>query len=123
MSPYIGLSQIVDGNQGCQLSPETWAAVQEELHDFLEEGKVTITPGGALPKENPGPFSRKRKKRPNLPGTHMLVDGTADVLEQVEQTLQRANITALRVGRAKFLQSGLRVRKDRSKRRNNPVTT
>jgi len=31
---------------GRQLTPEMWAAVQEELHDFLEEGKVTITPGG-----------------------------------------------------------------------------
>jgi len=90
---------------GRQLTPEMWAAVQEELHDFLEEGKVTITPGGALPKENPGPFSRKRKKRPNLPGTHMLVDGTADVLVQVEQILQRANIPGLRVGRAKHRSS------------------
>ena len=92
---------------GRQLSPEMWAAVQEELHDFLEEGKVTITPGGGLPKENPGPFSRKRKKRPknNPPGTHMLVEGTADVLVQVEETLQRAIIPGLRVGRAKYRQS------------------
>ena len=90
---------------GRQLSPEMWAAVQEELHDLLEEGKVTITPGGALPKENPGPFSRKRKMQPNLPGTHMLIDGTADVLVQVEQTLQRANIPGLRVGRAKHRSS------------------
>ncbi|WZN60134.1 hypothetical protein HKI87_02g16620 [Chloropicon roscoffensis] len=92
---------------GRQLSPEMWAAVQEELHDFLEEGKVTITPGGGLPKENPGPFSRKRKKQPknNPPGTHMLVESTADVLVQVEETLQRAIIPGLRVGRAKYRQS------------------
>ena len=106
---------------GRQLTPEMWAAVQEELHDLLEGGQIIIEKGGLDP-------STKRKKQPKgvpgrIEGTHMLVYGTADVLEQVEQTLQRANITALRVGRAKFLQSGLRVRKDRSKRRNNPVTT
>ena len=53
MSPYIGLSQIVDGNQGCQLSPETWAAVQEELHDLLEAGQIIIEPGGAEAKDKP----------------------------------------------------------------------
>ena len=105
---------------GRQLSPEMWAAVQEELHDLLEGGQIIIEQGGLDP-------STKRKKQPKgvpgrIEGTHMRVYGTADVLDQVEQTLQRANITALRVGRAKFLQSGLRVRKDRSKRRNNPVT-
>merc|ERR1711908_9306 len=102
----VTLSRVVREG-GRQLTPEMWAAVQEELHDFLEEGKVTITPGGGLPKENPEPFSRKRKKRPknNPPGTHMLVDGTADVLVQVEQTLQRANIPGLRVGRAKHRSS------------------
>ena len=93
---------------GRQLSPETWPAVQEELHDFLEEGKVTITPGG-LRSQNwtPSPFARKRKKQPknNPPGTHMLVESTADVLVQVEETLQRAIIPGLRVGRAKYRQS------------------
>ena len=93
---------------GRQLSPEMWAAVQEELHDFLEEGKVTITPGG-LRSQNwtPSPFARKRKKQPknNPPGTHMLVEGTADVLVQVEETLQQAIIPGLRVGRAKYRQS------------------
>ena len=102
----VTLSRVVREG-GRQLTPEMWAAVQEELHDFLEEGKVTITPGGGLPKENPSPFSRKRKKRPknNPPGTHMLVEGTADVLVQVEETLQRAIIPGLRVGRAKYRQS------------------
>ena len=106
---------------GRQLSPDMWAAVQEELRDLLEGGQIIIEQGGL------DPFSTKRNKQPKgvpgrIEGTHMRVYGTADVLDQVEQTLQRANITALRVGRAKFLQSGLRVRKDRSKRRNNPVT-
>ena len=96
MSPYIGLSQ----EGGRQLSPETWAAVQEELHDLLEARQITIEPKG-------GPSSKKHKKRPenHLPGHQMLVDGTADVLVQVEQILQRANIPGLRVGRAKHRSS------------------
>ena len=53
----VTLSRVVREG-GRQLTPEMWAAVQEELHDFLEEGN---TPGGGLPKENPEPFSRKRK--------------------------------------------------------------
>ena len=104
MSPYIGLSQIVDGNQGCQLSPETWTAVQEELRDLLEGGQIIIEKGGL------DPFSTKRKKQPKgvpgrIEGTHMRVYGTADVLDQVEQTLQRANIPGLRVGRSKHRSS------------------
>ena len=41
---------------GRQLSPEMWAAVQEELHDFLEEGKVPITPRGGPAEGEPGAF-------------------------------------------------------------------
>ena len=38
---------------GRQLTPETWAAVQEELHDLLEAGQIIIEPGGAEAKDKP----------------------------------------------------------------------
>ena len=74
---------------------------------FERQGRSSSNLGGPRQKTSPpGPRKRgrKRKKRPenHLPGTHMRVLGTADVLDQVEQKLQRANIPELRVRKSKW---------------------